>query len=59
MARKPNYDFEKRQRELRKKEKKAAKAEAKRAAAAARKDAGDDDPSPLAPGQRDGDSHSD
>ncbi|MEP4380595.1 MAG: hypothetical protein ABJ363_16530 [Alphaproteobacteria bacterium] len=33
MARKTNYSFEKRQRELQKKEKKAAKAEAKRAAA--------------------------
>lgn len=32
MARKTNYSFEKRQRELQKKEKKAAKAEAKRAA---------------------------
>jgi len=32
MARKPNYDFERRQREIAKKEKKAAKAEAKRAA---------------------------
>ena len=31
MARKTNYSFEKRQRELQKKEKKAAKAEAKRA----------------------------
>ncbi|MFT5538894.1 MAG: hypothetical protein ACI82H_000407 [Alphaproteobacteria bacterium] len=30
MARKPNYNFEKRQRELQKKEKKAARAEAKR-----------------------------
>ena len=30
MARKPNYNFEKRQREIQKKEKKAAKAEAKR-----------------------------
>ncbi|MDA0786566.1 MAG: hypothetical protein O3B37_09765 [Proteobacteria bacterium] len=33
MARKTNYSFEKRQRELQKKEKKAAKAEAKRALA--------------------------
>tara|TARA_R110002110_G_scaffold260260_1_gene475920 strand:- start:106188 stop:106376 length:189 start_codon:yes stop_codon:yes gene_type:complete len=32
MARKTNYSFEKRQRELQKKEKKAAKAEAKKAA---------------------------
>jgi hypothetical protein len=32
MARKTNYSFEKRQRELRKTEKKAAKAEAKKAA---------------------------
>lgn len=30
MARKPNYDFERRQREIEKKEKKAAKAEARR-----------------------------
>lgn len=39
MARKPNYNFEKRQREILKKEKKAAKAEAKRQQAEARKDA--------------------
>lgn len=38
MARKPNYNFEKRQREILKKEKKAAKAEAKRQQAAARKE---------------------
>lgn len=38
MARKPNYNFEKRQREILKKEKKAAKAEAKRQQAEARKD---------------------
>ncbi|MCH8919018.1 MAG: hypothetical protein IIC52_13305 [Proteobacteria bacterium] len=37
MARKPNYNFEKRQREIQKKEKKAAKAEAKRLQAEARK----------------------
>lgn len=37
MARKTNYNFEKRQRELQKQEKKAAKAEAKREAAEARK----------------------
>lgn len=37
MARKTNYSFEKRQRELQKKEKKAAKAEAKRAQADARR----------------------
>tara|TARA_B110000444_G_C18371325_1_gene380548 strand:- start:41 stop:217 length:177 start_codon:yes stop_codon:yes gene_type:complete len=30
MARKPNYDFERRQREIEKKEKKVAKAEARR-----------------------------
>jgi hypothetical protein len=36
MARKPNYNFEKRQREIQKKEKKAAKAEAKRLQAEAR-----------------------
>jgi len=38
MARKPNYNFEKRQRELKKKEKKAAKAEAKRLQAEGRKE---------------------
>ena len=38
MARKPNYNFEKRQREIQKKEKKAAKAEAKRLQAEARKE---------------------
>lgn len=38
MARKPNYNFEKRQREIQKKEKKAAKAEAKRQQAEARKE---------------------
>jgi hypothetical protein len=43
MARKPNYDFERRQREIAKKEAKAAKAAAKKAAAEARK-AADDDP---------------
>jgi hypothetical protein len=37
MARKTNYNFEKRQREIQKAEKKAAKAEAKREAAAMRK----------------------
>lgn len=37
MARKTNYNFEKRQREIQKAEKKAAKAEAKKAAAAERK----------------------
>tara|TARA_A100001037_G_scaffold26316_1_gene21359 strand:- start:1125 stop:1289 length:165 start_codon:yes stop_codon:yes gene_type:complete len=37
MARKTNYNFEKRQREIKKKEKKAAKAEAKRQQAEARK----------------------
>lgn len=37
MARKPNYNFEKRQREIQKKNKKAAKAEAKRQQAEARK----------------------
>ncbi len=37
MARKTNYNFEKRQRELQKQEKKAAKAEAKREAAEARR----------------------
>lgn len=38
MARTPNYNFEKRQREIQKKEKKAAKAEAKRLAAEARRE---------------------
>jgi len=38
MARKPNYNFEKRQREIQKKEKKAAKAEAKRLQAEARRE---------------------
>jgi hypothetical protein len=38
MPRKPNYNFEKRQREIQKKEKKAAKAEAKRQQAETRKD---------------------
>jgi hypothetical protein len=38
MARKPNYNFEKRQREIKKKEKKAAKAEAKRLQAEAQKE---------------------
>ncbi len=38
MARKPNYNFEKRQREIKKQEKKAAKAEAKRQQAEARKE---------------------
>jgi hypothetical protein len=38
MPRKPNYNFEKRQREIQKKEKKAAKAEAKRQQAEARKE---------------------
>ena len=37
MARKPNYDFERRQREIQKKEAKAAKAAAKKEVAAARK----------------------
>jgi len=37
MARKPNYDFERRQREIQKKEAKAAKAAAKKEAAEARK----------------------
>lgn len=37
MARKPNYDFERRQREIAKKEAKAAKAAAKKEAAEARK----------------------
>ena len=37
MARKTNYNFEKRQRELQKAEKKAAKAEAKKEATAIRK----------------------
>ena len=37
MARKTNYNFEKRQREIQKAEKKAAKAEAKKAAAEERK----------------------
>ncbi len=40
MARKPNYNFEKRQREIKKQEKKAAKAEAKRQQAEARKEGG-------------------
>lgn len=40
MARKTNYNFEKRQREIQKAEKKAAKAEAKKAAAAERKAGG-------------------
>lgn len=48
MARKTNYSFEKRQRELQKKEKKAAKAEAKRAAADARR--GDEEPGADTPG---------
>ncbi len=39
MPRKPNYNFEKRQREILKKEKRAAKAEAKRRQADSRKDA--------------------
>ncbi|MBT3793303.1 MAG: hypothetical protein HN658_00540 [Rhodospirillales bacterium] len=39
MARKPNYNFEKNQREIQKKEKKAAKAEAKRLEVEARKEA--------------------
>ncbi|MDA0704085.1 MAG: hypothetical protein O3A96_12775 [Proteobacteria bacterium] len=38
MARKPNYSFEKHQREIRKREKKAAKAEAKRIEAEVRKE---------------------
>jgi len=38
VARKPNYNFEKRQREIKKQEKKAAKAEAKRQQAEARKE---------------------
>jgi hypothetical protein len=38
MPRKPNYNFEKRQREIQKKEKKAAKAEAKRQQAESRKE---------------------
>lgn len=37
MPRKPNYDFERRQREIAKKEAKAAKAAAKKEAAEARK----------------------
>lgn len=48
MARKTNYSFEKRQRELQKKEKKAAKAEAKRALAEARR--AEDSPSEDTPG---------
>lgn len=49
MARKPNYNFEKRQREILKKEKKAAKAEAKRQQADARKEPkSDGTPSPDA-----------
>jgi hypothetical protein len=47
MARKTNYSFEKRQRELQKKEKKAAKAEAKRAAADERR--GDEEPGAEVP----------
>jgi len=38
VARKPNYNFEKRQREIKKQEKKAAKAEAKRQQTEARKE---------------------
>jgi len=38
MAKTPNYNFEKRQREFQKKEKKAAKAEARRQQAVARKE---------------------
>jgi hypothetical protein len=43
MARKPNYDFERRQREIAKKEAKAAKAAAKKEAAAARRAGADPD----------------
>ncbi len=51
MARKPNYNFEKRQRELKKKEKKAAKAEAKRLQAEAQRPGTSlDDNNPEAPG---------
>lgn len=51
MARKPNYNFEKRQREIQKKEKKAAKAEAKRLQAEARKgDEGQKSETPSAGG---------
>lgn len=47
MPRKPNYNFEKRQREIQKKEKKAAKAEAKRQQAESRKEVTNpDSPSP-------------
>jgi hypothetical protein len=47
MPRKPNYNFEKRQREIQKKEKKAAKAEAKRQQAESRKEVTKpDSPSP-------------
>lgn len=55
MARKPNYNFEKRQREIQKKEKKAAKAEAKRQQAEARKegDAGPEGPATPAPNPHD------
>ncbi|MBT5414830.1 MAG: hypothetical protein HOH66_03925 [Rhodospirillaceae bacterium] len=48
MARKPNYSFEKHQRELRKKEKKAAKAEAKRIEAEMRKEESNPDAPPAA-----------
>ncbi len=47
MARKPNYSFEKHQREIRKREKKAAKAEAKRIEAEVRKE--EDEPVAAAP----------
>ncbi len=51
MARKPNYNFEKRQRELKKKEKKAAKAEAKRLQAEANQAvASQEDNKPELPG---------
>jgi len=61
MARKTNYSFEKRQRELQKKEKKAAKAEAKKAArlgdelepGAVAPDAGSADIAPDAPAEAD------
>lgn len=47
MARTPNYNFEKRQREIQKKAKKAAKAEAKRQQAEERKEQDAPQPSLL------------